>query len=154
MSHTTRHFRHFKASREQVYRALLDGQAIARWRSPDGMSCRVHEFEPRVGGRIRVSLTYTVPGQEGKTTSGTDTYHGTFKELVANQKVVEVDEFESDRPELLGKMTLTYLLTDAPGGGTDLHATHEGVPDAVSPQDNELGWSMALEKLARLVEGR
>ncbi|MGH9136794.1 MAG: hypothetical protein ACRD0G_07065 [Acidimicrobiales bacterium] len=29
---------------------------------------------------------------------------------------------------------------------------HENLPPGVPPADNELGWSMSIEKLARLVE--
>ena len=50
-----------------------------------------------------------------------------------------------------GEMTITVSLADA-GGGTDLHAVHDGLPPGVSAADNETGWRMALEKLAALVE--
>ena len=54
------------APRDVVYRALLDPDAVARWRVPDGMRGEVHELEPRVGGRIRMSLTYDDPASAGK----------------------------------------------------------------------------------------
>ncbi len=50
--------RHLEAPRERVYAALLDPQAVTRWRVPDGMACGVHEFEAVVGGTLRISLTY------------------------------------------------------------------------------------------------
>lgn len=49
-------------------------------------------------------------------------------------------------------MTLTLALADA-DGGTELTAVHDGVPDGVATEDNELGWRMALDRLAVLVEG-
>jgi activator of Hsp90 ATPase-like protein len=64
---------------------------------------------------------------------------------------VKADEFETTDPALQGKMTTTITLDDA-DGGTDLVATHEGPPPGISAADNELGWRMALAKLARLVE--
>ena len=82
------------------------------------MTCRVHEFDPREGGSIRISLTYDEPTGTGKTTARTDTYHG---------------------------------CPDA-DGGTHLVAVHDGLPPGVSPSDNEMGWQMALAKLATLVE--
>jgi hypothetical protein len=48
-------------------------------------------------------------------------------------------------------MTITITLADA-DGGTDLVAVHDGLPRGVSSADNEIGWRMALEKLAALVE--
>jgi hypothetical protein len=49
-------------------------------------------------------------------------------------------------------MTSTIRLADAPGGATELVAVHEGVPDAVAPEDNEAGWRESLDRLAALVE--
>ena len=148
---TTRLLQHIRAPRAAVYRALLDPQAIAVWKVPDGMRSSVHEFQAREGGRFRISLTYDEPGHAGKTSSHTDTYHGYFARLVPDQLVVEVDEFETNDPALQGEMTITLTLSDA-DGGTDLLALHENLPPGVSPQDNELGWRMSLEKLAAYVE--
>lgn len=149
---TTQITRHIRAPREKVYRALLDPDAVARWKVPDGMTCRVHAFEAREDGAFRISLTYDEPTGTGKTTSHTDTYHGRFVTLVPNEQVVEVDEFETADPAMAGEMTITIALADA-DGGTDLVAVHEGLPPGVSAADNETGWSMALAKLAALVEG-
>ena len=145
--------RHINAPRPVIYRALLDAQAIAKWKVPDGMSCQVLQFDAREGGSIRVSLTYDEPTGTGKTTSHTDTYHGHFERLVPDEQVVEVDEFETTDPALRGKMTITITLADA-DGGTDLVAVHEGLPRGVSPADNDTGWQMALAKLAALVEAK
>ena len=139
------------APRERVYDALLDPEAVARWKFPAGMSCVVHEFDAAEGGAIRVSLTYDAPDRAGKTEGRTDTYRGRFVRLVRNELVVEADEFESDDPALRGEMTITIRLSDAPGG-TELVAVHEGLPDGVSPADNEVGWREALARLAALVE--
>ena len=148
---STRTSRHINAPRANVYRALLDPHAVAQWKVPDGMSCRVHEFDAREGGSIRISLTYDAPASTGKTTSHTDTYHGRFVKLVPNEQIVEVDEFETDDPAMSGEMTVTLTLTDA-DTGTDVLAVHDNLPRGVSPADNETGWRMALDKLAALVE--
>lgn len=141
-----------RAPRAAVYAALVDGEAVARWRTPDGMTGQVHEFDPRVGGRFRLSLTYDSPGQDGKSGARTDTYHGHFAELVPGERVVEVLEFESPDESLRGTMTMTTTLTDVEGG-TEVRLHHDGVPDSVAPEDNEAGTRMALANLARYVEG-
>lgn len=69
------------------------------------MTCEVHELDAREGGRVRVSLTYDEPGREGNTSSHTDTYHGRFVRLVPDEQVVEVDEFETTDPAMLGEAT-------------------------------------------------
>ena len=142
---------HINAPRATIYRALLDARAIAKWKVPDGMTCHVHAFDAREGGSFRISLTYDAPSGTGKTTAHTDTYHGRFVKLVANEQVGEVDEFETEDAALRGEMTITITLVDT-DGGTDLLAVHDGLPRGVSPADNETGWRMALAKLAALVE--
>ncbi|MBQ0826814.1 SRPBCC family protein [Streptomyces tagetis] len=150
--HRTRVSRHLAAPRAAVYRMLLDPEAVARWRVPDGMSARVHAFDAREGGLFRVSLTYEGPGT-GKSGARTDTYHGRFARLVPDERIVEVLEFETPDPALRGAMTLTTTLADAPGGGTDVTVDHEGLPDAVPAADNETGTRMALGRLAALLDG-
>ncbi|MEV4625139.1 SRPBCC family protein [Micromonospora sp. NPDC049523] len=149
--HSTYVSQHVRAPRPAVYRALLDADAIARWRVPAGMSSHVHEFEAREGGRFRVSLTYDTSDGVGKSAAHTDTYHGHFLRLVPDEQVVEVFEFETADPAMGGSMTMTTTLVDA-DGGTEVRITHEGIPQGVSPADNETGTRMALANLARLVE--
>jgi uncharacterized protein YndB with AHSA1/START domain len=141
-----------RAPRPAVYSALLHAGAIAKWRVPDNMRSEVHEFDPREGGYFRVSLTYDSPGEVGKTSAHTDTYHGYFRRLVPNEQVVEELQFETDDEAMAAPMTMTITLTDVDGGGTEVVMLHEGVPDSVPRADNETGTRMALEKLARLVE--
>jgi len=106
---------------------------------------------PREGGSFRISLTYDAPTGTGKTTAQTDTYHGRFVQLVPNEKVVEVVEFETADPTLRGEMTITFALVDA-DQGTEVRAVHDGLPPGVPLADNEAGWQSSLAKLAALVE--
>ncbi|RKH28665.1 polyketide cyclase [Corallococcus sp. CA041A] len=149
---TTRIHHHLKAPRSRVYSALIDARAVATWMVPDGMTSQVHVFELREGGAFRISLTYDAPTETGKTTAHTDTHHGRFVKLVPDEQVIETTEFETSDPALQGEMIITFTLTDAQDGGTDLLSVHEGLPPGVPPADNELGWRMSLEKLAKYVE--
>jgi uncharacterized protein YndB with AHSA1/START domain len=149
---TTEVSRRLAASRGRVFRALVDPADIARWRYPAGMSCQIHEFDAREGGAVRVSLTYDSQDGQGKTAGRTDIYGGRFVTVRPDELLVEVDEFETDDPLLSGEMTMTIRLTETADGGTELHATHEGLPAGVSAADNELGWRQALDRLADLVE--
>jgi uncharacterized protein YndB with AHSA1/START domain len=138
------------ADRATVYRALLDPALVAQWRVPDGMRGEVHELDARVGGRVRMSLTYDDPTAAGKTSGATDTYSGRYVELVEGERVVEEIEFETDDPGLRGTITATMTLREVEGG-TEVEMRMDGMPDVVPPADNETGTRMALEKLARLV---
>jgi uncharacterized protein YndB with AHSA1/START domain len=149
---TTQVTRRIDAPRSEVYRALLDADAVQRWMVPDGMTSKVHAFEAREGGEFRISLTYDAPTTTGKTTAQTDSFHGWFARLVPDVEVVQVVEFDTADPSMSGEMTITYRLADA-DGATELTGVHENLPPGVSPADNELGWSISIAKLADLVEG-
>ena len=141
-----------RASRSSVYAALLDARAVETWRVPDDMVARIAEWDPVEGGRFRVSLTYRAEDRTGKTEGATDTYAGTFARLVSDEEVVEAIAFETDDPELASPMTMTWTLREV-DRGTEVELLHEGLPDAVSPEDNATGTRMALTKLAAYVEG-
>ena len=152
---TTRVTRRIHAPRERVYAALIDADAVARWKVPASMTCEVHAFDAREGGRLRISLTYEAPDAVGKTTAHTDTYHGRFERLVPHELVVEVDEFETSDPDLEGEMTITVSLSDAPTtpAAPTWSPCTKDVPRGVSPDDNALGWRESLDRLAALGGG-
>jgi uncharacterized protein YndB with AHSA1/START domain len=142
-----------KAPRQKVYQAFLDPAAVAAWLAPDTMRARVHTFDPREGGRFRISLTYqkAEDSQRGKTAGDTDTYHGRFVKLVPDEMIVEVIEFESQKPGFAGEMTMTVTLADV-DGGTEVSLRYKNVPAGIRPEDNEAGSRQSLQKLAALVE--
>jgi uncharacterized protein YndB with AHSA1/START domain len=141
-----------KAPRPAIYQACLDPDALAAWRVPDDMTARVHVFEAREGGVFRISLTYTEPARSpgGKTSGDTDTFRGRFTELVPDEKIVEVVEFEWQDPRFAGEMKLTTSFTDT-DEGTEVTVLCEDIPAGIRPEDNEAGTEQALQKLAALV---
>jgi uncharacterized protein YndB with AHSA1/START domain len=143
--------RTIRAPRARVYRALIDARAVEYWMVPTGMTSQVHVFEAHVGGAFRISLTYDEPTAQGKSSSHTDTYHGRFVELTPDRRVVQTMEFESDDPSMQGEMRVTFELSDA-RDGTELRATHAQVPPGVTPEDNQEGWTISINKLAELLE--
>ena len=50
-----------------------------------------------------------------------------------------------------GRMITTISLSDA-NGITELLAAHDGLPEGLSPAENQVGWEEALGRLATLVE--
>jgi uncharacterized protein YndB with AHSA1/START domain len=149
---STRILKHIEAPADRIYRALIDPAAVQQWMVPEGMTSEVHWFDASVGGTFRITLTYDEPGETGKSRANEDSFQGRFIKLTPNREVVQVIEFESDRPDMGGEMTITYTLADAAEGGTNLSGIHDNVPLGVSHEDNEAGWQMSMDKLARLVE--
>jgi uncharacterized protein YndB with AHSA1/START domain len=148
---TTKLSQHIQASPAKVFAALIDAKAVSSWMVPDGMSSEVQHFEPHEGGTFRISLTYTSAQGTGKTSAKTDTYHGHFLKLVPGREVVQAMEFETTDPAMQGEMAVTFILADQ-DKGTLVTAEHRNVPGGIKPEDNETGWRMALQKLAKLVE--
>lgn len=144
-----------KAPRELVYQAFLDADAVVSWLAPDRMRGQLHTFEPREGGKIRMSLTYIdpseAPGGKGKSTDDTDTSESKFVEMIPNEKIVWVTEFEADDPDFAGEMRMTWTLIDA-DDGTDVTVLSEDIPKGIKLEDNELGSQQSLRKLAVYVE--
>jgi uncharacterized protein YndB with AHSA1/START domain len=93
---------HINAPREKVFQSLIDQDAIFKWKVPSGETSHIHHFDGREGGDFRIPLTYKSPSEKGKTSEHTNTYYGRFVKIVSNKKVVEVDEFETDDPDLRG----------------------------------------------------
>jgi uncharacterized protein YndB with AHSA1/START domain len=149
--YTTRVSQLVRAPRAEVYQALLDPAAVAEWRVPQDMTAEVLEFDAREGGRFRVQLHYA-DGRAGKTDDG-DVYEGFFSRLEPDRSVVEVIEFDTDDKALQGSMTLTTRLSEV-DEGTLVELVHEGVPDAVPPDQNEAGTTTALANLAAYIEAR
>jgi uncharacterized protein YndB with AHSA1/START domain len=144
-----------KAPRQAVYNAFVDRDAVAAWQHPDNMGIQVHTFDPREGGAFRISLTYQDPADSpgGKTSDHMDTYHGRFERLVPFTTIVEVVEFESQKPEFAGEMRITVQLADV-DGGTEVTYRCDDLPPGVRPEDNEVGSRSSLQKLATLLEAR
>ncbi len=107
-----------KAPRKAVYRAFLDRDALATWLPPNNMTGYVDVFEPREGGRFRITLTYqdVEHSVAGKTSQHSDTVRGRFVELIPDTKVVEVVEFESQKPEFAGELRIIVSLAGVDGG--------------------------------------
>lgn len=127
---------------EKVYRAFVEPDAIASWLPPFGFLCTVHELNPKVGGRHRMSF-------RNFTTGESHSFGGTYLELVPGAKLVYTDRF--DDPGMPGEMTVTVTLTPV-SVGTELSIEQKGIPDVIPPDACYLGWQESLRKLARLVE--
>jgi len=131
-----------RAPPERVYRAFLDAPALAKWLPPHGFTCTVHELQPTVGGKYRMSFTNFGSGNG-------HSFGGEFLELVPGKRIVHTDRF--DDPNLPGQMVTTIALVKV-SCGTELHVTQEGVPSMIPPEMCYLGWQESLALLAMVVE--
>jgi uncharacterized protein YndB with AHSA1/START domain len=153
MSRSTQVSQIIKAPRDVIYRAFLEPEALVAWLPPDGMNGHVHTLEAHEGGTFRISLTYQNPEASlgGKTSSDTDTIEGKFIELLSNEKIVWVSEFESEQPEFAGEMRITWSFADT-NEGTEVTVLCEDIPEGIRLKDNELGSRSSLRNLATFIE--
>ena len=142
MPGTVRLHRVLRAPAERVYRAFLNGEAMAKWLPPHGFTGKVHHLEAKVGGTYRMSFT-------DFTTGNGHSFGGTYLELVPNERIRHTDKF--DDPNLPGEMTVTVTLKKV-SVGTELNIVQEGIPDVIPPEACYLGWQESLTLLAQLVE--
>lgn len=87
----------------------------------------------------------------GKTSANVDIFTGQFLELIPAKKVVEKVNFESDKPEFAGAMTITTKLDRVPEG-TKVTFIAEDVPEGVTPEDHHEGMMSSLNNLAVFTE--
>ena len=104
---TVRLHRVLTAKPERVYKAFLDGDAMNKWLPPFGFTGKVHGIDPRVGGGYKMSFT-------NFSTGNTQSFGGTYKELVPNERLVYTDAF--DDPNLPGTMITTVVIRAVPVG--------------------------------------
>jgi uncharacterized protein YndB with AHSA1/START domain len=144
-----------KAPRKRVYEVILDPSALASWLPPEAMTGRVHISEPREGGKFGMSLIHQDPKHSpgGKTSEDTHTFQGRFAELVPDERIVLLVEFESQDPAFAGEMRISWSLADA-DVGTEVTVLCENIPEGVRPEDNEAGSRLSLQNLAALLESR
>jgi uncharacterized protein YndB with AHSA1/START domain len=141
-NNTVRLHRILRSKPEKIYRAFLDGDALAKWLPPNGFTANVHELDARVGGRYRMSFTNFGTGSS-------HSFGGEYLELVANERIRHTDEFED--PNLPGQMITTIALKPV-AVGTELTVVQEGIPEAIPVEACYLGWQESLTLLAQLVE--
>lgn len=139
---TVKLHRVIRAPAERIYRAFLDGDAMAKWLPPHGFTGRVHHIKPEVGGTYKMSFTNLTTGQS-------HSFGGEFVELVPNQRIRHTDKF--DDPSLPGVMQTTVTLKKV-SVGTELTVVQEGIPSAIPVEGCYLGWQDSLTLLIQLVE--
>jgi len=139
---TVKLHRVLRAPAERIYRAFLDGDAMAKWLPPFGFTGKVHHIKAEVGGTYKMSFT-------NFTTGHSHSFGGEFLELVPNERIRHTDKF--DDPNLPGQMqtTITFKKVSV---GTEVSIVQEGIPNVIPVDGCYLGWQESLKLLAQLVE--
>jgi uncharacterized protein YndB with AHSA1/START domain len=132
------------APAERIYNAFLDADALAKFSPPAGYTATYDHVEPEVGGMYHGTFT-------ALETKESHSFGGEYVELVPYERIVHLDQFETDAPEMQSEMTVTITLEEVESG-TKVTVHQEGIPKPIPEEDAATGWGMSLENLARLVE--
>jgi uncharacterized protein YndB with AHSA1/START domain len=141
-ANTVRLHRVLRAKPEKLFRAFTDAEALARWLPPNGFTCKVDQYEAKVGGTFKMAF-------RNFTSGNAHSFGGKYLEIVPNERLRYTDVF--DDPNLPGQMVTTVVMK-AVACGTELNIVQEGIPEAIPVEMCYLGWQESLEHLARLVE--
>jgi uncharacterized protein YndB with AHSA1/START domain len=140
------------ATPEAIYDAFIDPEAQARWLPPSGMTGKFDAFDPRPGGRYRLTLTYSgAHAGAGKSSADADRVAGRFVELIPGERIVQTADFESDDPAFAGTMTMIWSLRPV-SGGTEVTIEAFDVPPGISAEDHAQGMASTLANLAAFLE--
>lgn len=127
--------RAFSASRQRVFRAWIEPEALEHWLRPRGMSMAVSKLEARVGGSFRFDL------EDGSSIVGT------YLHVAAPEKLV----FTWSGKAIQGRETVVTLDFLDQGPVTEVVLTHERLS---TPELRALagsGWPSLLDALAEVL---
>jgi uncharacterized protein YndB with AHSA1/START domain len=127
--------RAFTASRQRVFRAWIEPEALEYWFRPRGMGVTVSKLEARVGGSFRFDV------EDG------GSIVGTYLHIVPPEKLV----FTWSGTATQGRETVVTLDFLDQGPVTEVVLTHEGLS---TPELRALvgtGWPSLLDALAEVL---
>lgn len=131
------------ASREKVFKAWTEAEALKRWFAPsDKYVTRIPVLEARAGGRYRIEMEI-----EGKV----HTVVGTYQEVKPPDRLVFTWRWENepDRGDA-GDMFVTIEFFER-GGSTEVILTHEKFPSDAARDEHNKGWTGCLDRLGQYV---
>jgi uncharacterized protein YndB with AHSA1/START domain len=130
--------RTFTATRQRVFRAWIEPEALEHWLRPRGMSMTVSKLEAHVGGSFRFDL------EDGSSIVGT------YLHITAPEKLV----FTWSGRAIQGRETIVTLDFLEQGQVTEVVLTHEGLSTPESRALAAGGWPSLLNALAEVLSSQ
>lgn len=134
----------FAASRERLWNAMTDPEAVPKWWGPAALKTAVEKMDFRVGGGWR----FTQRAPDGSEFA----FFGTYREIVPMEKIVETFEFEP----MAGHVVVNTMTLEDVDGGTRMtvlstYASRED-RDGMVQAGMETGQREGWERLAAFAE--
>jgi uncharacterized protein YndB with AHSA1/START domain len=134
--------RTLSASREKVFRAWTEPEAMKRWWIPrDGFSVPDAQVDLRVGGRYRVAMR----NPQG------EVFHlgGEYREVTPPERLVYTFRWELASMDV-GETLVTVDFRDR-GEATEIVLRHERFPTAEARDNHRMGWTGTLDHLEKTI---
>ena len=148
---TTTNSKIIRATKQRIYNAFTDKDALEFWLAPNLMVGKIHDFNLKVGGGYTMSLFYIDKETAGKTSENEDRFSAKFVELKPYEKIVQTIRFQTDKNELADEMTMEIFFEVITDRSTRVPIIFKNIPAGIDPKDNETGTEQSLEKLALYV---
>ena len=129
--------RTFPAPRLAVWQKMTDPRQLARWWGPNGFTVPALDFEPRVGGKYRI----TMQPPDGERFH----LHGEFLEVEAPSRLSYT--FVWEPPDRDDRETVVTLGLEARGDETEVTLTQAEFATRARLELHRGGWSESFEKL-------
>lgn len=138
--------RFYPVSRQQVFRAWTDPKQVSRWWGPKDFTNPVCEIEPRVGGKLRITM---------RGPDGTDyPMQGIVTDFRANERFVfDYEALDAaGKPVLQGRVTVLFTEEDGKTRvSLSTYAEGLGLDAADKLEGMETGWNQSLDRFARII---
>ena len=134
----------FAASRERVFRAWTEPEAVKKWfiEPTEGHWTQEPELDARVGGHYRFT---------GESGGKPWSIHGTFREVQAPERLVFTWLWEDHpNPGDSGDTVVTVEFF-ARGAHTEVVLTHERFTSEAARDDHETGWAGCFDAIERFL---
>ena len=143
---------HYAATREQVYMAWANPDALGQWFGPRSHKCKVETFNLTEGGNYQIRM---IPISEdadcGNDSTQDSICAGQFVQIIPSEKIVMTFSWIENAPEI-GDTLLTIEFFDV-DGETDLVITHERLPDDEGLRTaHASGWQGSMECLEEFLQ--
>lgn len=133
--------RRLAATREAVFRALTEAEALGQWFGPAGCTVKVVSLDLRPGG----AYSFEFHGESGS-------FHpltGTYLEIMPPERLVMT--WIWGKGGYAGIETRVTIALTAVDGGTELALTHENLAGPEARDEHESGWTSTLDCLERFL---
>ena len=153
MERKTENSKVIKATKEKLYSAFTEPNALQAWLVPGEMTGKIHSFDLSIGGGYEMSLFYPDSDKEtkGKTQGKEDRYKAKFVILKPFEKIVQTIIFDTENSKMKGEMKMSIYL-ESVENATKVTIRFDNLPIGIGLKDNEEGTESSLEKLAKFVE--